>query len=67
VPVIASNRIGKEVFEESDITFYGGSFIAGDDAIINPHVEESSDSPDSKFKLHQNLALHHRSKIQTIL
>eukprot|EP00775_Hariotina_reticulata_P005991 gene5991-6229_t len=29
VPVIASNRIGTETFEESDITFYGGSFIAG--------------------------------------
>jgi len=29
VPVVASNRIGKEAFEESDITFYGGSFISG--------------------------------------
>lgn len=29
VPLIASNRIGKETFEQSHITFYGGSFIAG--------------------------------------
>jgi len=28
-PVIASNRIGTETFENSHITFYGGSFIAG--------------------------------------
>ncbi|XLT02701.1 hypothetical protein HN51_052052 [Arachis hypogaea] len=33
VPLVASNRIGKEVIEtehgNSDITFYGNSFIAG--------------------------------------
>lgn len=33
VPVVASNRIGKEVTErqhgKSEITFYGNSFIAG--------------------------------------
>ncbi|GFH05586.1 CN hydrolase domain-containing protein, partial [Haematococcus lacustris] len=29
VPVVASNRIGREVRATSDITFYGGSFIAG--------------------------------------
>lgn len=29
VPVIASNRIGREEFENSHITFYGGSFILG--------------------------------------
>lgn len=29
VPVIASNRIGKEVGEECELTFYGSSFIAG--------------------------------------
>ncbi|MBV1886364.1 MAG: N-carbamoylputrescine amidase, partial [Parvibaculaceae bacterium] len=28
LPVIASNRIGVEVFEESELTFYGSSFIA---------------------------------------
>lgn len=27
--MVASNRIGTEVFEQSEITFYGGSFIAG--------------------------------------
>ncbi|MFW9335837.1 N-carbamoylputrescine amidase [Paenibacillus polymyxa] len=29
IPVIASNRIGKETDEESSINFYGSSFIAG--------------------------------------
>jgi N-carbamoylputrescine amidase len=29
IPVIASNRIGAEVDEDSKITFYGSSFIAG--------------------------------------
>ncbi len=29
MPVVASNRIGKEVFDGSSITFYGGSFISG--------------------------------------
>lgn len=29
VPVVASNRIGKETFANSNITFYGGSFISG--------------------------------------
>lgn len=33
VPVVASNRIGKEIIEtehgKSEITFYGNSFIAG--------------------------------------
>lgn len=29
VPIMASNRIGVETFEQSQITFYGGSFIAG--------------------------------------
>ena len=28
VPLVASNRVGKEEFEKSSITFYGGSFIA---------------------------------------
>lgn len=28
VPLIASNRIGTETFENSHITFYGGSFVA---------------------------------------
>ena len=33
MPVVASNRIGKEIIEtehgKSEITFYGNSFIAG--------------------------------------
>ena len=29
VPLVASNRIGREDFENSHINFYGGSFIAG--------------------------------------
>ena len=29
VPLIASNRIGREVFDTGSITFYGSSFIAG--------------------------------------
>lgn len=29
IPVVASNRIGEEVDEESSINFYGSSFIAG--------------------------------------
>jgi len=28
IPVIASNRVGREVIEDSQITFYGSSFIA---------------------------------------
>mmetsp|Transcript_7959 Transcript_7959/g.8714 ORF Transcript_7959/g.8714 Transcript_7959/m.8714 type:complete len:293 (-) Transcript_7959:52-930(-) len=30
VPVIASNRIGTEVFDQSEITFYGSSFICNE-------------------------------------
>jgi N-carbamoylputrescine amidase len=29
VPVVASNRVGREADEDSEITFYGSSFIAG--------------------------------------
>ena len=28
VPLVASNRVGNEIFTDSEITFYGGSFIA---------------------------------------
>ncbi|GAX82038.1 hypothetical protein CEUSTIGMA_g9466.t1 [Chlamydomonas eustigma] len=38
VPVMASNRIGKETFEASEITFYGGSFIAGPTGSIMAQV-----------------------------
>ncbi|MAC34520.1 MAG: N-carbamoylputrescine amidase [Haliea sp.] len=37
-PLIASNRIGREVQEDSDITFYGGSFIADE---FGAKVEEA--------------------------
>ncbi|MGN7312335.1 N-carbamoylputrescine amidase [Alkalicoccobacillus gibsonii] len=39
VPVIASNRIGVETDEDSSITFYGSSFIAGPTGAI---IEEAS-------------------------
>ncbi|MEY8749489.1 N-carbamoylputrescine amidase [Alkalicoccobacillus gibsonii] len=39
VPVIASNRIGVETDEESSITFYGSSFIAGPTGAV---IEEAS-------------------------
>ena len=29
VPLVASNRIGKEVGEECELTFYGSSFLSG--------------------------------------
>jgi N-carbamoylputrescine amidase len=29
IPLVASNRVGTETFDNSSITFYGGSFIAG--------------------------------------
>ncbi|KAL6754920.1 carbon-nitrogen hydrolase [Haematococcus lacustris] len=38
VPVVASNRIGHEVRTTSDITFYGGSFIAGQTGNIMAQV-----------------------------
>lgn len=31
IPVVASNRIGTESFNDSSMTFFGSSFIAGDD------------------------------------
>ncbi|MEN0642109.1 N-carbamoylputrescine amidase [Alkalicoccobacillus gibsonii] len=39
VPVIASNRIGVETDEDSSITFYGSSFIAGPTGAV---IEEAS-------------------------
>lgn len=36
--MIANNRIGKETFEKSHITFYGGSFIAGQNGEILAQV-----------------------------
>lgn len=34
VPVVASNRIGREVGREATVTFYGSSFIAGADGAL---------------------------------
>lgn len=41
IPVVASNRIGKEIDEDSSINFYGSSFIAGPQG--NKIVEASRD------------------------
>ena len=40
--MVASNRIGKEAFEESDITFYGGSFISGNRGNVLKQVGHSA-------------------------
>ena len=40
IPVVASNRIGREVEEESELTFYGCSFIADNHGEI---VEQADD------------------------
>lgn len=44
MPLIASNRIGREVQEDSDITFYGSSFIA--DA-LGAKVQEADDNSET--------------------
>eukprot|EP00200_Dunaliella_tertiolecta_P000599 CAMPEP_0202361724 /NCGR_PEP_ID=MMETSP1126-20121109/14170_1 /ASSEMBLY_ACC=CAM_ASM_000457 /TAXON_ID=3047 /ORGANISM="Dunaliella tertiolecta, Strain CCMP1320" /LENGTH=281 /DNA_ID=CAMNT_0048955729 /DNA_START=77 /DNA_END=919 /DNA_ORIENTATION=+ len=41
VPVVASNRVGKETFSKSSITFYGGSFVCGPDGAIVSQVGAS--------------------------
>ncbi|HEY7775156.1 MAG TPA: N-carbamoylputrescine amidase [Kineobactrum sp.] len=43
-PLIASNRIGREVQDSSDITFYGGSFIADP---FGAKVEEADGSSET--------------------
>ncbi|KAL4856835.1 N-carbamoylputrescine amidase [Chlorella vulgaris] len=45
LPVVASNRIGTERFENSDITFYGGSFIAGPTGEIVVQAGSSGQQP----------------------
>jgi hypothetical protein len=42
VPVVASNRIGTEVFEGSQITFHGGSFITDYTGGIIAQVQRGS-------------------------
>jgi hypothetical protein len=38
VPLVASNRIGKEEMSSGHITFYGGSFISGPTGDIRAQV-----------------------------
>jgi N-carbamoylputrescine amidase len=44
IPVVASNRIGKEEDEDSSINFYGSSFIAGPQGnkIVEANREEET-------------------------
>lgn len=49
-PVVASNRVGKEEFEGSSITFYGGSFISGQRGEVLAQV-----GADSKALAHGNI------------
>ena len=44
MPLIASNRIGREVQEDSDITFYGGSFIADHTGALVQHADGAHES-----------------------
>jgi N-carbamoylputrescine amidase len=38
VPLVASNRVGTEKADNTSITFYGGSFIAGPTGEIRQQV-----------------------------
>ena len=38
VPLVASNRVGTEKADDTSITFYGGSFIAGPTGEIREQV-----------------------------
>lgn len=38
IPVIASNRVGMETQEHSSMTFYGSSFITGEDGIVKKQL-----------------------------
>ncbi len=44
VPVIASNRIGTETFDDSKITFYGSSFIAGPQGELIEEADKITES-----------------------
>lgn len=44
IPVIASNRIGTESFDDSRITFYGSSFIAGAQGELIKDADRTSES-----------------------
>lgn len=49
IPVIASNRIGRETEEESEITFYGSSFIADHHGCLSEEMDRVSEG----FILHE--------------
>ena len=40
VPVVAANRVGREIGRESEITFYGGSFISDATGALIVHAEQ---------------------------
>ena len=40
VPVVAANRVGREIGQESEITFYGGSFISDATGALIVHAEQ---------------------------
>ena len=44
VPVIASNRVGKETFDNSSITFYGSSFITDNKGKILVEADRKSET-----------------------
>ena len=44
VPVVASNRIGTETIDNSSITFYGSSFIAGSTGQILAEADRSTET-----------------------
>lgn len=44
VPVVASNRVGTETAGESEVTFYGGAFIAGSDGAVIEQLDRDSPS-----------------------
>ncbi len=43
MPVVASNRVGKEVFENSHITFYGSSFITDNTGKLMANMDRTSE------------------------
>lgn len=44
MPVVASNRIGNEIDEDAEITFYGNSFIADNHGEIVEHADNCTES-----------------------
>lgn len=42
IPIVTSNRVGKETFKQSSITFFGGSFVCGPDGGIVSQVKLES-------------------------